>query len=242
MRNAWLVSAGLVLIGSTRVGSPPVIVSAYVDNGGLLFNAPVEPNWDSLLPPALRPAGLAGDRARRQQLFEKRSEGGFTEVPYPANLPSVLQRRFYYLFDSAGIREIRPTALQGTARIRWTGDGAVVGEVKTFGGMRAQVSSNGGFVLSTDGRTTLKLEPSTRSADTLLAPRGGEYPQKGTPFWQIVRQYQVTQTGPTTDSWVWVQWRGDTAMVEAGCTYRFSLFHLMPEPVMVSSTDYGCDV
>ena len=242
MRNALLVLAGLLLAGSSRPGSPPVIVSAYADGENLLFDAPIEVNWDSLLPPALQPAALAADRARRQQLFEKRSDFGLTEVPFPVALPSVLHRRFYYLLDSAGIRQIRPSGLQGTARIHWSGDSAEVGETRTFGSLRARVGSRGGFVLSTEQPATLKLEPSARSADMLLAPEGGEYQGKGTPFREIIRQYQVTLTRPTADRWIWVQWLADTAVVEAGCSYRFSFFHLTREPALVASTDSGCDV
>lgn len=242
MRSALLVAAGLLVAASSRPGPPPVIASAYADGGDLLFDAPIALNWDSLLPPALQPAALAGDRARRQQLFDKRSDIGLTEVPFPVALPSVLQRRFYYLLDSAGIREIRPSGLQGTARIRWTGDSAEVGETRAFGGLRARVSSRGGFVLSAEQPAALKLESSARLADMLLAPDGGEYPGKGTSFRQIVRQYQVTLTGPAADRWIWVQWLADTAVVEAGCSYRFSFFHLSPEPALVASTDSGCDV
>ena len=63
MRNALLVIAGLLLAGSSRPESPPVIVSAYANGENLLFDAPIELNWDSLLPPALQPAALAADRA-----------------------------------------------------------------------------------------------------------------------------------------------------------------------------------
>ena len=242
MRNALLVMAGLLLAGSSRPGTAPVIVSAYADGENLLFDAPIELNWDSLLPPALTRAALAGDRARRQQLFEKRSDFGLTEVLFPVALPSAVQRRFYYLLDSAGIREIRPSGLQGTARILWAGGSAEVGETRAFGSLRARVDSRGGFVFSTEQPATLKLEPSVRSADMLLAPEGGEYQGKGTPFREIIRQYQVTMTRPAADRWILVQWLADTAVVEAGCSYRFSLFNVSREPAMVASTDSGCDV
>jgi hypothetical protein len=106
----------------------------------------------------------------------------------------------------------------------------------------APPGSNGGFILSAGGRVTLLVEPSQLSADRLLAPRSGTYQHQGSPFWEIIRQYRVRQTVPAPDSWVWVQWRADTALVEAGCTLRFSLFHLDPDPVQLATTDTGCDV
>jgi hypothetical protein len=242
MRRVWSVLAGLALLGSPRTESPPVIASAYPEGGDLLFDSPIELNWDSLLPPSLQPRALAEDRARRRLLFEKRSDFGFTEVPFPVALPSVLLNRFYYLLDSAGIREIRPTGLKGTVRIEWAGDSATVGPMRVYGSVRARVVSDGGFVLSTEQRTTLKLEPSAFSADMLLAPDGGDYFGKGTPFRQITHQFEARETAPEPNRWIWVRWLSDTALVEAGCTYRFSLFHLTPKPALVASNDYGCDV
>jgi len=241
MRIAWLVASALVLVGASKTGSPPVIVSAYAEAGDLRFDAPIALNWDSLLPQGLRATTLSADRDRLRQLFENRSDYGTTEVPFPVPMPTALRKRYYYLLDSAGVQELRPT-LQGAALIQWAGDSAVVVEVRALGGLRVHSDSHGGFVLSSEEPTLLVLEPSALSADSLLAPGGGDYWQRGTPFWQIVRQYQIVATAPSADRWVWVQWLADTAMLEAGCSYRFSLFHLTPRPVMVSSTDSGCDV
>jgi hypothetical protein len=164
-------------------------------------------------------------------------------VAFDLPLPYDLERRAYHLLDSTGVSEVHPSALRGMARIYWS-DSAQVRTVEAYGQLPAPAppGSNGGFILGTGGPVTLLVEPSQLSADGLLAPHGGTYHHQGTPFWEIIRQYRVRQSAPASDSWVWVQRRADTALVEAGCTLRFSLFHLEPDPVRLATTDTGCDV
>jgi hypothetical protein len=220
----------------------PVIVSAYRSPDRILFESPISLNWDSLLPGNLRQPALAADSERRRYLFQQRSDFGTTEVAFILPLPTQLSQRSYSLLDSLGVSEIHPTDLRGTARIQW-GDSAEVKGVQAFGQLQAAPTiGNGGFVLSSEFPVTLVVEASTLSADQLLAPEGGNYNHKGTRFWHIMREYRIRQTAPTADSWIWVQWQADTGMAEAGCTLRFSLFHLGPVPVQVASTDTGCDV
>jgi hypothetical protein len=238
------VSAGLLLLWAPRQAAPPTIVSAYVIGQDLLFDSPVKLDWDSLVPANLRADALRADSGRRQRLFGERSDFGSTEVPFPVPFAPALKRRSYYYLDSAGIHPIRPSGFRAVARIIWTGEGDQIRAVQGYGQLRAapRPGSSGGFVLIARHRLTLIIGPSRLSADSLLAPGGGTYEGRGTPFRQILRQYQIRQTAPSRDRWVWVQWLADTAMVEAGCTYRFSLFHLGPAPIQVSSTDTGCDV
>jgi hypothetical protein len=234
----------LIALVPARPISEPIVVSAYRTPQGVLFNPPRELPWDTLVPVHLRPAALSADHARRQRLFRARSEEyGFTEATFTLALLPDLEGRSYYLLDSAGVHVARPAGMLGTARIYWTGAGEVQ-EIRAYGQLVAPAppGSNGGFVLSTENPVTLVLEPSRLSADELLAPRGTGYAHRGTSFWEIVRQYRVRQTAPAADSWIWVQWLSDTAMVEIGCGFRFSLFHTEREPVPVGSTDYGCDV
>jgi hypothetical protein len=234
----------LIAFAPARPTPGPIVVSAYRAREGVLFNPPRELPWDSLVPVHLSPAALSADPARRQRLFQERSEEyGFTEETFTLALLPDLAGRSYYLLDSAGVHVARPTAMLGTARIYWKGAGEVQ-EIRAYGQLvvPAPPGSNGGFVLSTDSPVTLVLEPSRLSADELLAPRAKSYEHRGTSFWDIVRQYRVRQTAPPADSWIWVQWLSDTAMVEIGCAFRFSLFHAEPEPVPVGNTDYGCDV
>jgi hypothetical protein len=233
-----------LLLAAPIPAQSPVIVSAYRRADGIEFATPREVAWDSLLPADLRPAALAADHSRRERLFRQRGkEFPFTEATFTLPVPPDLARRRYYLLDSTGIIEIRPAGMQGTARIYWT-DAGEVRELTAFGQLVAPAppTGNGGFVLSTAEPVTLVLEPSRLSADDLLAPRGESYPHRGTPFREIVRQYRVRQTSPTPAGWIWVQWLPDTAMVEIGCGFRFSLFELKPEPSTAASTDYACDV
>ena len=232
----------LLSLGAGLFDPTPVIVSAYRAPDRILFDSPLPINWDSLLPANLRPSALAADSARRRYLFQQRSDFGSTEVAFILPLPAQLGRRSYYLLDSLGASAIRPTDLHGTARIQW-GDSAQVLGVQALGQLQATPTiGNGGFVLSSGAPVTLVVESSRLSADQLLAPKGNQYPHRGTPFWQIVRQYRIRETAPSANSWIWVQWQADKAMIEAGCSLRFSLFHAGDEPVEVASTDTGCDV
>ena len=106
---------------------------------------------------------------------------------------------------------------------------------------RIEPAPAGGFVMIATDPLRLTMERSDFSVDSLLAERGADYPNRGTPFWRIVRQYQIRQVGGAGDRWVWVQWPADSAMVEGGCTVRMGLFRLGRVPTMVSSLDAGCD-
>lgn len=222
----------------------PLILSAYTDGHALRFDPPIPLPWESWLPPQLHQAALAADSGRRQELHALGSEFGITEVPF--NLPTTggIEQRFYYLLDPAGLRDFRPTGLVGTASIKWQDSSDEVAAVGTGGQVQATEggSGPGGFVLVTEGPATFVVTPSSLTADELLAPHGGTYIGQGTPFREIVAQYQVRQTALWTGTWIWVQWKPDEGMVEAGCTKRFSLFRLGMEPVEVKTTDYGCDV
>lgn len=241
-----VVALGLLALRASAPSPSPVIVSAYLGaKGGVVFDSPITLSWDSLVPAELRRAALDADLARRQRLFDQREEMyGMTEVTFPHPLPSALRGRSYYLLDSTGVYETRPTGLLGTVRINWNDSTARIRDVQVYGSIEApaRAGGEGGFVLITESPVTLRVEPSQLTADALLAPRGGTYTGRGMPFREIVRQYVVRQTAPSPDRWVWVQWRPDSAMVEIGCTLRFALFHWQAEPEQVASTDYGCDV
>jgi hypothetical protein len=223
----------------------PTVTSAYATERGIVFDAPVPVAWDSLLPDSLQPRALRANSARRLALFEQRTpEYGTTEVFYVLPVPPLLEGRFYYLLDSTGLIETRPDSLLGTARIRWAGPFARVETVNAFGQVRvlARRAASGGFILSSDRRLTLAVAPSDLSADALLAPGGGTYLGRGTAFRQILRQYEVREAAPETRRWIWVQWLPDTALLEAGCQFRFTLFQHDLQPAPIASTDYGCDV
>jgi hypothetical protein len=236
---------GLLALPISRSGDPPVTLPAFpAPDGGVLFEPPIPLPWDSLVPGPLRQPALEADSARRLDLFAQRDDFGATEVSFPLPLPAQLADRRYYLIDSTGAYETRPTGLRGTVRIEWRGAGAAVQAVRAFGQLHAAARFPGsqGFILVTNEPVTLQTGASHLSSDALLAPSGGTYPHQGTPFWRVLRQQLVRQTAPAPHQWVWVQWVADTAMVEAGCTQRFALFDLNPAPLLVASLDNGCDV
>jgi hypothetical protein len=79
------------------------------------------------------------------------------------------------------------------------------------------------------------------TADALLAPRGGTYLGRGTPFREIVAQYRVRGV-PGPEAWICVRWKEDTDLIEGACERRFSLFRPEPEPSEIATTNYRCDV
>lgn len=219
------------------------MVSAYTDAAGLYFEAPVPLDWESWLPADLQPASLARDAGRRRELLAQRSDFGFTEVAFFRPVPPDLQGRYYYLLDPSGVRPIRPTGLRGTARIEWSEAGEVRA-VHAFGHVLATDpgAGPGGFVLVSEQPRRLRVIPSRRTADALLAPTGGTYVGRGTAFREIVTQYEAVESGPDTGAWLFVQWKPDEAMMEAGCQRRFTLFQTRPVLEQVGRTDDHCDV
>jgi hypothetical protein len=241
---AVLAAATMVLVGASPPPDRPIIVSAVVTHDGLMFDSPVPLPWDALVPASLRQDALATAADRRRQLYARRDDYGNTEVPFPLPLSADLRRRAYYFLNRTGVQDIHPRSLLGTVRIAWADDRDIIQRVEAFGEVQAPVgaATGGGFVLIAISPLRLTTEPSHLTADALLGPHGEPYKGRDTPFRQIVRQYQVRQTAPSPDRWVFVQWRPDTAMVETGCTVRLSLFHLGPEPALVATLDTGCDV
>jgi hypothetical protein len=246
LKTAAVASLSLFILGSPAADPPPVVLSAYVTQDALVsFDSPRELPWDSMVPQALRQAALDADPERRRRLFDQRDDyGSSTEVPFPLPLPPSLQDHHYYLLDSTGVYEVRPTHLLGTARIRWADSTPRISAIQAFGTLQApsRPAGHGGFILVTERPVTLHTERSQLTADALLAPHGGTYPGQGTAFRQIVHQYLVRQTAPSPHRWVWVQWQPDTAMFEIGCTFRFALFDWQTEPTPTATTDDGCDV
>jgi hypothetical protein len=245
MRLSLLLTAVLATGVTQPAGTAPVVVSAFADGRALRFDSPMELPWASWLPANLQADALNADTPRREELFTQRSDFGSTEVAFSHAVTPELSRRFYYLLDPTGIREIKPTGLAGTARIEWLANSSTVREVQAFGQVVGSLGGEGlgGFVLVSESRLKLVMTPSHLSADALLTPNGGDYVGRGTAFREIVSQYQVRAAGtPQSEGWVWVQWRADEEQVEAGCQRRFSLFRLTPEPAEVATTNYECDV
>lgn len=235
---------GAILWSLGPRGAPPITAApAYLTAHGTEFDAPDSVPWDSLVPEHLRLASLDRDVARRERLYEARSDIGGTEITFLLPLPAGLAARHFYLLDSTGILPLAPDSLVGRVRIVWEDTGASIRQIRAFGTVRANVPAGRGrgFVLSSAESLRLTLLPSERTADDLLAPDGKPYPLRGTPFWEIVRQYAVTVTGAApAGPWIWVQWRPDREAREAACEYRFMLFR--PATSDTFSADDGCDV
>ncbi len=239
-----VVVFGLLALPAAGSAQTAITLPAYrASDGGVLFDSPIRVAWDSLVPVDLQAPALDADSARRRRLFAQRGMFG-TEVTFPVPLPAEVQARRYYLMDSTGVSEVRPTGLRGTVRLIWARAGPRIDARRTFGQVHASapVPGSQGFVLVTTQPVTLEVDSSSYTSDALLAPRGEAYPHQGTMFWRIARQYVVRQTAPTRQQWTWVHWMSDTANVEGGCSHRFALFHWDPAPVMVASLSAGCDV
>jgi hypothetical protein len=240
-RMLAMVAASLL---ADQFGSPPVILSAYVEADTLTLEVPQAQPWDAWLPDSLRLTALARDPARRQALFAQRSDVGITDINVPLPVPPELAERYYYLIDSAGERPNLPTALRGTARMTWQTGTPEALAVEVFGKVALALTTprGGGFVIASGQPLTLSVTPTQWSAHAQLAPQGGTYGGQGTSFWMIVAQVEVAAAPPATERWVFVQWLADTAMVELGCEFQFALFQLDPRPRLAGTTEDGCDV
>ena len=225
--------------------APAIAVApAYAEPGGLTFEAPDSVDWEALVPAPLREAALRADPGRLARLYAERTDYGGPELRFTAPLPSALARRHYLLADSAGIHPIRPDSLLGTVRLAWADSGPILHSILVFGAVRAPApgAARHGFVLSAPMAFAIDTAPSQRTADQLLGPGGADYPYRGTPFWDIVRQYRLRLLGTDGQGWIWVQWAPDTENREAACEQRLSLFAVGDEPRQLASVSTGCDL
>ena len=118
-------------------------------------------------------------------------------------------------------------------------------DVVFFGDALARAASaprrvGGGFVLAGVSDKDITITESRRKAIDLLDAKALAA-ARSTRFWNIVKQYEFRIAGDSA-TYVFVQWAPDDEVREAGCQFRFTLFKLTPEPVVVATTDYGCDV
>jgi hypothetical protein len=171
---------------------------------------------------------------------------GFASVPFNVRVPADFRSKYYVLVDANGLAAMKLDRLQGVARIPLPDGAAAAREVQFYGDAIASPRQGsrkvvGGFILITSTRAELAVRPSARTADDLLGFGGVEYFGRGTPFRSIRAQYELRMASDPSP-YVFVQWIPDDELREAGCQYRFTLFKLTPQPTVVSSTDYGCDV
>jgi hypothetical protein len=246
--------AGLALAALAGLTAPPghaqtdvAFVSAtHTDDTHVSFQ-PADFPWRESAPRQLRQISATSlNRSLEALMRGHEDDFGFASVPFDVRVPTDLRSKYYVLVDAYGLAAMKLDRLQGVARIPLP-DGAAAGhDVQFYGDAIAsprQTSRRvaGGFILITSSRAELAVRPSARTADDLLGFGGIEYSGRGTPFRTIRAQYEL-RVASDPSPYVFVQWAPDDELREAGCQYRFTLFKLAPQPTVVSTTDYGCDV
>lgn len=223
-----------------QVPPRPAVLRAYYDRGALLIDSPIELPWDEWVPAKFQSDALRRDHDRRRDYFlqAEQSEIKLFEESYQRPLPADLAGMHFYLVDSAGVRRVRPTGLEGVVRIGWSGSDTAFA-VTTYGFLRLADSTirRGGLVIVADRPIDLTTSASDFAPRQLLEPNA---PGIGTPFQELIHQFRIR--GPGGLDWVWVQWRPDTANVEAGCQLRVAIFRIGTPPVEIGGLDTECDI
>ena len=220
-----------------------VVLSAqHVDDTRVAFMPPGI-DWVRAAPAELRRLqSSAPDAQMTARLREHLDDFGHAVMPYDVVVPGDLKSRPHVLLDAAGATAVQVEQLKGSVRVGM--NDSTQGEAQFFGEAVARTAgprrAGGGFVLAGVAATDVKVGESRRRAADLIDVKELEA-ATSTRFWTIARQYEVRIAGDAT-TYVFVQWVPDDEIHEAGCQYRFTLFKLTPSPVVVASTDYGCDV
>lgn len=234
-----LAAVGLLGLLSWQEPSRPAVLRARYDRGALLIDSPIELPWDEWVPAKFQSDSLRRDHARRRDYFlqAKQSDYQLFEESYRRPLPAELAAKHYYVVDSTGIRKVVPASLEGVARISWS-ESDTVFTVTSYGFLRVADSAigRGGLVIVAERPLRLTTSPSRLTPDQLL-PRDAI--GLGTPFWEVAHQFRIR--GPNLD-WVWVQWRPDTANVEAGCQLRVAIYRNGAPGSEIGGLDTECDI
>jgi hypothetical protein len=220
--------------------------ATHIDDTHVSFHLADFP-WKESAPRQLRQISTTSlNRSLEALIRGHEDDFGFASVPFHVRVPSDLSSKYYVLVDANGLAAMKIDRLQGVARIPLPNGAAAASEVQFYGDAIAsprQPSRKvvGGFILITSTRAELAVRPSARTADDLLGFGGAEYFGRGTLFTSIRAQYEL-RIASNSSPYVFVQWIPDDELREAGCQYRFTLFKLTPQPTVVSTTDYGCDI
>jgi hypothetical protein len=248
------IVVGLALAALTALTAPPghaqtdvAFVSAmHTDETHVSFQLADFP-WRENAPRQLRQISTTSlNRSLEALIRGHEDDFGFASVPFDVRVPADLRSKYYVLVDANGLAAMKLDRLQGVARIPLPDGAAAARDVQFYGDAIAsprQTSRKvaGGFILVTSTRAELAVRPSARTADDLLGVGGVEYFGRGTPFRSIRAQYEL-RIASDPSPYVFIQWIPDDELREAGCQYRFTLFKLTPQPTVVSTTDYACDV
>ncbi len=219
-----------------------VIPAIHQDDGSVSFrlDVPARPHAPDSIRELEAPPR---DSARLAEMFANRDMFGNTEVTFTVPAPSVPTDSVYYLVHAGGIALMPLDSVKGTARVVF-GRTATILDIGYWAYGFASTATGepvgGGFMWLGSVEDEFDREPSHATADDLLGPHGEDYEGRGTVFWKMVSQFALS----TLDgrSYVFVQWAADTALIEAGCVYRFSLFQRQPTVLQIGWVNYGCDV
>lgn len=231
------------------------VESAYYKGTAVSFWAGPDLGWASV-PQELKDIPVpTTDPAILAELLPVIDEYGAADLSESVPVPAVLAERAHYFVGNSGIEPIAVDSASVTVRFSFNFrqnrviDREFWGQL--YGGRPARLSEGGGFVLRSKQPRDFDTRPSAFTADDLLLggstveqTSDGGYVGRGTPFWSIVVQYQFSLVG-VRGVWVFVQWKADDDLFEAGCQQRYSLFKLDEAggpPTEVAWTRYGCDV
>jgi hypothetical protein len=226
-----------------EAAKPPLtaLSAQHLDDARVSF-VPPDVDWLRAAPAELRRLESSAPDSRMTAILRTHQDDfGYAVMPFDVAVPGELKSRSYVLLDAAGASAMRVERLKGTARVsldasppeaRFFGDAVA----RPIGSRRA----GGGFVLVGLRVVDVTIGESRREAADLVGASALES-AASTRFWTITRQYELRIAGDAA-TYVFVQWAPDDDVHEAGCQHRFTLFKLTPSPVVVASTDYGCDV
>ncbi len=238
----------ILLVATTAVGvgaqAPQILPARHLDASRVTITLDDFP-WRDAAPAAIR--GLDGavpTAARRAELAKMDNPYGI-ELNFDVTVPGRVRSRHYLLMHADGATPLSVQALVGTGRLDLPEAGQPIRQMVFYGDLRARAANNhqvgGGFVFIGDRPRAATIAPSRHTADELMGAGGTDYFARGTPFWNIVKQFAFTIEGDTA-RYVFVQWAEDTGMKEGGCGHRYALFRLDAVPVQIASNNYGCDV
>jgi hypothetical protein len=228
--------------GMEAAKPPFAALSAQHLNDARVAFAPPNVDWAGAAPAELRRLESSAPDARMTATLRAHLDDfGYAVMPFDVTVPRDLNSRPPVLLDATGAATMHVERLKGSARVALDSSPP---DARFFGEAVARPVEprkvGGGFILIGVKAADIKISESRRNAADLVGAVAIEN-ATSTRFWTITRQYEFRVAGDAV-TYVFVQWAPDEDVHEAGCQYRFMLFKLTPSPVVVASSDYGCDV